>query len=481
MSLKKGQTYEGTVSGYKFPNKGKVILDDHIVYVKDTLPGQEIRFRLSKKRQGSSEGKLIEVLKRSELESSTPVCSHFGDCGGCMYQRLSYDDQLKLKAQMVQDLIGRVYDEYEFDGITGSPDMLKYRNKMEFSFGDECKDGPFALGLHRKGSFHDIVDIHDCALVDDDINTLRNTVRDYFNEYYISGRIDFNHQYSHRGYLRHLLIRRSVSTKELLIALITTTPDMSDCLNPDDEQAIIAGFTRMLLDMKLEGKIAGICHVYNNALSDTVKNEDMIILYGTDHITEEVLGLKFNISLFSFFQTNTRGAEVLYSIARKYAGFSEDDTSGSDKRASVIYDLYSGTGTIAQLMSRAADQVIGIEIVEDAVISAARNAELNGTENVRFICGDVMKMLCGEEGADLPRPDFIMLDPPREGVHPKALAKIIDYAVENIVYISCKPTSLSNDLESFKQAGYILKNVSCVDMFPMTAHVEAVVLMTKVK
>lgn len=475
MGLKKGQIYEGIVCENRFPNKGIIRIEDQTVMVKDALAGQKVSFRLSKKRQGTSEGKLVEVLDRSPMEDAIPVCELFGQCGGCSYQRLSYDHQLQLKSQMVRDLISKVYDDFEFEGITGSPDQLRYRNKMEFSFGDECKDGPFALGLHRKGSFHDIVNIHDCLLVHQDINTIRNAVREYFNDIYLQRKIDFNHQFSHRGYLRHLLVRRSVSTGELLVALITTTPDLSDCLNTSDEEKIIEGFLDILLSLELTGSIAGICHVYNNAQSDVVKNEGLKILYGRDSITETILGLQFRISLFSFFQTNSKGAEVLYSVAREFAG------SEPHFNSKVIYDLYSGTGTITQLMSPGADRVIGIEIVEDAVNSARENARLNNIDNVEFIAGDVMKILCQDEGEELPLPDLIILDPPREGIHPKALRKIAGYGVDNIVYISCKPTSLVNDLVEFKNSGYRLVKAACVDMFPMTVHVETVCLLSNRK
>ena len=474
MGIKKGQVYEGTVIDYKFPNKGKVQVEGQNVFVKGALPGQKVSFTISRKRSNGSEGKLVEVLERSPIEDGKALCSHFGQCGGCMYQNLSYENQLQLKAGMVKKLLGGVYPDFEFEGITGSPEICGYRNKMEFTFGDECKDGPFAIGLHRKESFHDIVNLNDCALVHPDFNTIRNAVRDYLNIYYVAGKVDFNHQLSHRGYLRHLLIRRSVFNQEIIVALITTTPDNCDKLDPAQESEIIEGYKNTVLKLqeegKLQGKVTGICHVYNNALSDIVRNDDMHILYGRDYITESILGLEFKISLFSFFQTNSKGCEKLYEKAREFAAY----TGGG-----VVYDLYSGTGTIAQLMSPAASKVIGVEIVEDAVESARNNAKLNNIDNVEFIAGDVMKVLCGEIGENLPRPDMIILDPPREGIHPKALGRILGFGVDRIVYISCKPTSLAADLVSFKEAGYKLEKAACVDMFPHTAHVETVVLMSR--
>ena len=466
--MKKGQIYEGLVTEYRFPNKGVVLCDGREVVVKGALPGQKIRFTASKIRAGVCEGRLLDVLERSPLEDSQPACSHFGECGGCTYQNLSYESQLKLKSEAVKDLISSVYPEFVFEGIKGSPVRHGYRNKMEFTFGDECKDGPFALGLHRKGSFHDIVNVRDCSIVHEDFNIIRNAVRDFFNEYYVRGEIDFYKKTTHRGYLRHLLIRKAVNTGEILIALVTASPSGSDRLS--DEQTIIDAFQDMVLNLNLEGHIEGLIHIYNDALSDVVKADSSEILFGRDYIYETICGLKFKISTFSFFQTNSLGAEVLYRKALEYASF---DKGG------VIYDLYSGTGTIAQLMSPAAERVIGVEIVEEAVEAAKENAALNNIDNVEFIAGDVLKVICGDEGENLPAPDLIILDPPREGVHPKALGRILSYGVDKIVYISCKPTSLAEDLRAFKIAGYIIEKASCVDMFPDTVHVETVVLMTK--
>lgn len=477
MSLKKGQIYEGMVTEYRFPDKGITEAEGQLVGVKGALPGQKVSFSVSRKRSaGLSDGRLLEVLERSPLETQEPMCPHFGRCGGCSYQRLSYKDQAALKADTVERLIRTVYPDICFEEIVSSPDAERYRNKMEFTFGDEFKGGPFALGLHSKGSFHDILNLSDCRLVHEDMNVIRNTVRDYFNEYYVEGRVDFHHKMTHRGYLRHLLIRRSVFNKEILVALVTTTPDLCDCMDEGSEHDILMKLTEKLISLEkdgvLEGRIAGVCHVYNNALSDVVHSDRTEILYGRDHIIESILGLKFRISLFSFFQTNSKGCEKLYEKAREFASY---DGGG------VIYDLYSGTGTIAQLMSPAASEVIGIEIVKDAVESARENAALNEIGNVSFISGDVMKVLCGNEGEELPHPDLIILDPPREGIHPKALGRILGFGVDKIIYISCKPTSLANDLAAFKQAGYELNRAVCVDMFPQTVHVETVCLLSKLK
>ncbi|MGI6072859.1 MAG: 23S rRNA (uracil(1939)-C(5))-methyltransferase RlmD [Lachnospiraceae bacterium] len=395
-----------------------------------------------------------------------PDCRHFGDCGGCTYHNISYENQLILKAGRVKKLIDEVYDDYDFEGILPSPVTEGYRNKMEFTFGDETKGGPFALGLHRKGSFFDIVNINDCLICRPDINTVRNAARDYFDECYKAGRVDFYNRKSHCGYLRHLLVRCAVKTGEILVALVTASPESSTVENEKNEAILIQGFAEMIENLHVDGTIASALHITNDSLSDAVKADKVRQLFGRNYINEEVLGLRFRISVFSFFQTNTLGSEVLYSKVREYAA----------KACGTLFDLYSGTGTVAQLMAPAVDKVVGVEIVSEAVKAAEESAKLNGVKNVSFIAADVLKAL-----DTLPAPDSLILDPPREGVHPKALGKILRYGVENIVYISCKPTSLVRDLAAFKVAGYELMKVVCVDMFPATEHVETVVLMSKVK
>ena len=218
--------------------------------------------------------------------------------------------------------------------------------------------------------------------------------------------------------------------------------------------------------MKLEGKIVGFLHIINDALSDVVKSDETRVLYGKDYFYEEILGLKFKITPFSFFQPNSYGAEVLYETAREYIGNTKDMT---------VFDLYSGTGTISQILAAVAKEVIGVEIVEEAVVAAGENAKLNGIENCRFLAGDVLKVL----DTIKEKPDFIVLDPPRDGIHPKALPKIIDYGVDKLVYISCKPTSLARDLEMFLGRGYRVEKVCCVDQFCQTVHVETVVKLVR--
>lgn len=452
--MKKGQIFEGRIEKVDFPNKGFVWVpeEEKYVTVKNGIPGQKIRFVVNKFKRGNAEGRLLEVLEKSPLEMREPVCSIFPACGGCMYQTMTYEEQLKMKAGQVKSIIDEAVDkEYIFEGIKASPKEFGYRNKMEFSFGDEYKDGPLSLGLHKKGSTYDVLTAGDCKLVNEDMNQILLCVLEYFKIRNAS----YYKKMQHVGYLRHLLLRRGDRTGEILVNLVTTTQEEWD-LQPLVEQ---------LLNLKLEGRIVGILHILNDSLSDVVQSDETRILYGQDYFYEKLLGMEFKITPFSFFQPNSQAAEVLYDTVRKYIG---------DVRDMTVYDLFSGTGTIAQVLAPVAKQVIGVEIIEEAVEAAKENAKRNGLDNCRFIAGDVFKVLDEIEE----KPDVIVLDPPRDGIHPKALPKILDYQVEKIVYISCKVTSLARDLEMMQARGYEVVKCVAVDQFCSTVHVEAVIMMT---
>lgn len=532
--MKKGQIYEGYVKRIDFPNKGIIEYEGEKVVVKNCLPGQKVRFAVTKIKSDKAEGSLMEVIEKSALECRDKACKSFGSCGGCSYQTMNYADQLELKKEQVIRLLNQVCDDYCFEGIIGSPVEFGYRNKMEFSFGDEYKGGPLALGLHKKGSFHDILTVDDCRIVDSDFNQILSKVLEYSREL----GLDYYHKLTHKGYLRHLLIRKAVKTGEILINIITTTQkavtenkngageegskekanketviseaadreavdkeaadreiadrkladrEIADSKIADreivdgeiadreiaDNDIAVKGTTDIfkelaagLLKLPLEGKITGILHTYNDSQADVVKSDRTVILYGREYIYEELLDLRFKISTFSFFQTNSLGAEVLYSKVREYVGETRDKS---------IFDLYSGTGTIAQLLAPVAKKICGVEIVEEAVEAARENAALNGLTNCEFIAGDVLKVIDSLED----KPDIIVLDPPRDGIHPKALDKIIAFGVDRIVYISCKPTSLIRDLKVLQEKGYKVEKVCAVDMFPETVHVETICLMSK--
>ena len=457
--MKKGDYCEAVVETIEFPNKGVLHIDGERVIVKNALPGQTIRFVINKKRKGKCEGRLLEVLAPSSLEQTEETCPHFGICGGCLYQSLPYEEQLKIKEQQVKSLIDGVCSSYVFEGIKGSPVFKGYRNKMEFSFGDEFKDGPLALGMHRRGSFYDIVNTPECQIVNQDFCKILTYTLEYFTE----KKAGYYKKLQHVGYLRHLLVRRAVKTGEILAALVTS--GQTETLETGEEE-LLEGWRAGLLSLPLEGSFAGILHIRNDSLADVVQSDETRILYGKDYFYEELLGLKFRISPFYFFQTNSLGAEVLYETARGYVGETADR---------VVFDLYSGTGTIAQIIAPVASKVVGVEIVEEAVEAARENAAMNGLSNCEFIAGDVLKVI--DELQD--KPDLIILDPPRDGIHPKALEKIIDFGVDRMVYISCKPTSLARDLVVLQERGYQVEKVCCVDMFPATANVETVVLLSR--
>ncbi|MFR5115902.1 MAG: 23S rRNA (uracil(1939)-C(5))-methyltransferase RlmD [Eubacterium sp.] len=495
--MKKGQIAEGNVTTVEFPNKGIVMTDEgERVIVKNTIPGQRVSFAVNKVRKGKAEGRLLETVKKSPLETAD-TCRHFGQCGGCTYQSLSYEEQLKIKEKQVRGMMEQAIGDacaYEFLPIRHSPRVLAYRNKMEFSFGDEYKDGPLALGMHKRGSFYDIVTVEDCRIVDGDFREILMATLIYFREQEIS----FYHRLRHTGYLRHLLVRKAVKTGEILVDLITTTQDWRNVqeqepderakiaaallekqgrcphagtVNEEKEKQLLAGWKDVLLALSLEGTLKGVLHTKNDSVADVVKNEGTEVLFGQDYFYEELLGLRFQISPFSFFQTNSLGAEVLYSTAREFI-LGDNPDMLADK---TVYDLYSGTGTIAQMLAPVCKKVVGVEIIEEAVEAAKENAALNHLDNCEFLAGDVLKVLDTIEE----RPDYIVLDPPRDGIHPKALEKIINYGVDHMIYISCKPTSLARDLEVLLARGYVVDKVQCVDMFPNTVHVETVCLLSK--
>ena len=401
--MKKGQVFEGIIEKVEFPNKGIVIVEEEgkNVIVKNGIPGQKVKFCVNKLRKGKAEGRLLEVLENSQLETRKPVCSIFPACGGCMYQTMSYEDQMRMKGQQVKDILDAAIDgEYLFEGVKASPKEFAYRNKMEFSFGDEYKDGPLSLGLHKKGSTYDVLTAGDCKLVHEDMTKILLCVLRYFQERNVS----YYKKMQHVGYLRHLLLRRGDKTGEILVNLVTTTQEEHD-MQPLVEE---------LLALDLEGKIVGILHILNDSLSDVVQSDETRILCGQDYFYEELLGMEFKITPFSFFQPNSGGAEVLYNTVREYIGDIDNLT---------VYDLFSGTGTIGQMLAPVAKEVIGVEIIEEAVDAAKENAAHNGLSNCKFIAGDVFKVLDEIEE----KPDVIVLDPPRDGIHPRALPKILDY------------------------------------------------------
>ena len=317
--MKKGMEYTGKVVDLSFPNKGKIDCgEEGIAIVKGTIPGQTVKFVVSKKRTGKAIGRLKEVVEKSELENVEPKCPHFGMCGGCSYQTMDYDNQLSLKEKTVKDILDNaVKQDYKFEGIIGSPVNWEYRNKMEFSFGDEVKDGPLTLGMHKKNSFHDIVTVNQCQIIHSDYRKVLDCVLDFCKR----KQLPFYKKMKHIGYLRHLLVRRTSITNQMLVAVVTTSEKQWE------DQANWQELVEELKGLDLDAKLCGVIHIINDGLADVVQSDETRILYGDEYIYEELLGLRFKISVFSFFQTNSLGAEVLYSKAREYIGDTKDHDS----------------------------------------------------------------------------------------------------------------------------------------------------------
>nr|WP_306811792.1 23S rRNA (uracil(1939)-C(5))-methyltransferase RlmD [Paraclostridium bifermentans] len=427
-------------------------LGNRDIYMKGGITGQKVKASVKKTKSGKAEVKMMELLESSPLETETP-CKHFNVCGGCSMLSVPYEKQLEIKERQVMDLfLEQDIFGFNFQGIEQSPQTKEYRNKMEYTFGDEMKDGPLTLGLHKKGKHIDILTVDGCFLVDNDfINVLTSTV-EYFNE----KNTPYYRNMSHKGYLRNLVVRKGINTNEMMVNIVTSSQEDFDMTEYKD----------MLLNLDLKADLVSILHTINDGLADAVNCDELIVLHGRDYIQEELLGLKFKVSPFSFFQTNTKGAEELYKIAREFVGEHNDK---------VVFDLYSGTGTIGQVMAEKAKKVYGIEIIEEAVEAANKNAKLNNLTNCEFIAGDVAKTVNKLKA----KPDIIIVDPPRPGVHKDAIRDISKFDSKEIVYISCNPKTLVLDLVEFKKYGYEVEKVKCMDMFPNTPHVETIVKLYK--
>ena len=444
------------IADVNFPNKAYGYYEGEKVIVKNAVPGQKVQAQVFKKRGSGVEARLQEVIERSPMERETGMCSHYALCGGCTYQTMRHEEELRLKERQVKRLLENAgICVQSWEGIVPAPSETGYRNKCEFSFGDEEKDGDLALGMRKRMSYYEVVTLKDCNIVDADYLRIIEGTLQFFQE----RKVPFYHKARHDGSLRHLVVRKGAATGEILINLVTSS----------EVPFSVEEFKDMLLGLELDGSVCGILHSVNDGLADVVKSDEMRLLYGRDFFMEKLFDLEFKVSVYSFFQTNSAGAEKLYSIVKEFAGDVADKT---------VFDLYCGTGTIGQIMAEAGSKkVIGIELIEEAVVAANENAKRNHLENCTFLAGDVLKMVDELEE----RPDLIIVDPPRDGIHPKAIGKIIAFGAPEIVYVSCKPTSLARDLEIFQQEGYQVERVKLMDMFPRTVHVETVVLLSHKK
>lgn len=375
------------------------------------------------------------------------LCKHTEWCGGCNYQGIAYEEQLRIKEAEVSDLLSQNgIKPLVLAPIVGSPEWSRYRNKMEYTFGDLVKDGPLTLGMHRKGNFMSVVTVDACQLVDEDFNLVLRAVLDFCHGY------TKYHKKQHVGLLRNLILRRGVRTGELLVNIVTSgEPGFDD-----------ANFVDMLLKLPMQNRIVGILRTINLGVSDAVNCDELKILYGRDYYVEKIVGLEFQVSAFSFFQSNVEAVEALYNDALALI---------PDLEGKTVFDLFCGTGTITQAMAKQAKAAIGIELVPDAVEAAKENAQRNGLDNCTFLAGDVFEVL----GSVDTKPDVIVMDPPRMGVSEKALDRIIDYGVDEMIYISCNPKSLAKNLLQLQNRGYQAVYLRPYDNFPFTKHIEAVV------
>lgn len=413
--------------------------------------GQKVDAKIVKRNKNYLKARVINIIEKSPLETKF-TCNNFNICGGCSILSIPYDKQLELKKEMLIDLFQKNnHKEFSNLEIVKSPINKGYKNKMEFSFGDEVKNGPMTLGLHKKNSFMSIVTTDDCHIIDEDYRKILKATLNFFKR----KNIPHYNSKTHEGILRHLVIRKGFNTKEILINLVTVSDYRFDTNEYKD----------MILSQELDSKISGILHTLNDSLADDVRSDDMKILYGNDFFYEEILGKKFKISPFSFFQTNSLAAEVMYQTAI-------DMING---KKNIIFDLYSGTGTIGIIASEKANKIYSIEIVEEAVHMARENARMNSKENIDFIAGDVKEEV--EKIEDIP--DLIILDPPRAGMTPKALIDVINFNSSEILYISCNPKKFAEELTIFKENGYKVINKKAFDMFPNTNIIEMVVLMKR--
>lgn len=445
--MKKRKVYEFDIVDTEFPGFGVAYHEGTKVLIKNALPGQKVEAFVNKKTKEYAKAKLNNVIKDVDYKVQ-PECSIFEMCGGCSHQFISYEKQLENKKEQVLKLFKEANIEgFEFLGIEGSPEIYGYRNKMEFTFGDMEKGGELTLGMHAQGKSFGIINADICKIVDSDFRLILQTVLDYFRK----AGLPHYRIMSHEGYLRNLVIRKGKNTGEILINLVTTSQVEFD----------MTEITEILKGLNYMGELKGILHTINDSLSDVVQADRIETLFGRDYIIEEILGLKFKISPFSFFQTNSKGAEKLYSIVREFMGNANSKT---------VFDLYCGTGTIGQISAHNAKKVIGIELIEEAIKAANENAKLNGIDNCQFIAGDVAKAIVDIKE----KPDIIILDPPRPGVHPNALKYVAKFDPEDIIYVSCNPKTLVEDLKMLISEGYKVDKVKVMDMFPHTPHVETV-------
>lgn len=440
-------------------------VENMVVFVPMLVPGDVVDIKVIRKRKKFMEGRVVRFHEYSP-DRIKPRCRHFGVCGGCKWQHLPYSLQLKFKQKQVTDNLSRI-GKVELpaeDPIAGSPDLYLYRNKLEYTFShkrwltdEEIKSGAElerenALGFHIPGLFDKVLDITECHLQPEPTNEIRNAVREYsrFNN------LDFFDLREQRGFLRNLIVRNNIKGDVMVIVVF---------FHEDREKR------EALLDFigKSFPRITSLMYIINKKKNDSLGDQEPVLYRGDDHLIETMGGLKFRIGAKSFYQTNTRQAEELYSTALRFAGLTGKE---------IVYDLYTGTGTIANFVAGHAEKVIGIEYVEEAINDARINSEINEIGNTRFFAGDMKDVLSEDFVARNGRPDVIITDPPRAGMHEDVVGVILKALPSKIVYVSCNPATQARDIFLLSET-YEVKRIQPVDMFPHTHHVENVVLLEK--
>lgn len=457
--------------------------NDMVVFVPFCVPGDVCDVQIRRKKHSFAEGEVVRFVKYSNVRA-TPFCAHFGVCGGCKWQNLPYEEQLKFKQQQVKDQLTRIgkIELPEFRPIMGSVHTQEYRNKLDFGCANKryltkeqiqtlpndesqsLKDVP-AIGFHITGAFDKILPIEKCWLMDDLHNQIRNEARDYA----MANGLSFFDLRAQVGLLRDIIIRNSASGEWMVIFQFSLPPTPSNERGSWDDENGQKAFALMQHIADKFPQITSLMYLDNQKCNDTIGDQDIMVFKGSDHIFELMEDLKFKVGPKSFYQTNTEQAYHLYSVAREFAGLTGNE---------LVYDLYTGTGTIANFVAKRAKKVIGIEYVPEAIEDAKVNSEVNGIGNTLFFAGDMKDILTDEFIAEYGRPDVIITDPPRAGMHPDVVKTILNAAPDRIVYVSCNPATQARDLQAM-DAAYKVAEVQPVDMFPHTPHVENVVLLTK--
>ncbi|MGL5980292.1 MAG: 23S rRNA (uracil(1939)-C(5))-methyltransferase RlmD [Phocaeicola sp.] len=457
-----------TITGIAAEGKALAKVNDWVVFVPYVVPGDVVDLQVKRRKNSYAEAVAVNFHEYS-TQRVTPFCEHYGVCGGCKWQCLSYEDQLGYKQQQITDNLTRIakVELPEIMPIIGSEKTQCYRNKLEFTFCNkrwlteaevkaEVKyDQMNAIGFHIPGAFDKVLAIDKCWLQDDINNQIRNSVRDYAYE----NNYTFYNVRANEGLLRNLMIRTS-TTGELMVLLQCKIVE-------EGEQQLIEELLQHVADKFPQ--ITALLYVNNQKCNDTIGDQEVILFKGEDHIFEEMEGLRFKIGAKSFYQTNSEQAYTLYKVTRDFAGLTGDE---------LVYDLYTGTGTIANFVSKKARKVIGIEYVPEAIEDAKVNSQINGIDNTLFYAGDMKDMLTQDFINEHGRPDVIITDPPRAGMHTDVIDVLLFAEPKRIVYVSCNPATQARDL-ALLDGKYKVAAVQPVDMFPHTHHVENVVLLEK--